>query len=110
MENEYHEKSNGVLVQGFEKYSKLDTEEVIEGLREMFGDKDAFLNIINGSHDYRISKLDQQEDILVTGVTKEVEIINLNVQQTEIQRDRERIIEIVNYIEQKTKELEAMED
>ncbi|KAJ3037779.1 Dynein regulatory complex subunit 3 [Rhizophlyctis rosea] len=110
LENEHHERFGEVVLGAYERFSKGDVEEVEEELRELMADKDALVNAINGSHDFRLGKFDQQEDALVSGVTKDLESVVQKTHDAEVQRNRDRVCEIVAFLDKVAAEVEQAEE
>lgn len=76
----------------------------------MMGDKDILMNVIVTSHDFRIAKIDSQEDILVSGIAQEQEFVIRNIQNAEFKRNRARVGEICALLDKTSLEIEAAED
>ncbi len=62
-------------------------------------DKDVLMNALNSSHDFRLMKLDVQEDGLMTGIAKDLETIVKQHHKEEVKRNRDRVGEIIAFIE-----------
>lgn len=60
-------------------------------------DKDVVTNLLSGSHDYHLARLDQQEELLMTGISKEQEILIHKIQNEELKRNRDRVTEIKTF-------------
>ncbi|KAJ3221775.1 Dynein regulatory complex subunit 3, partial [Clydaea vesicula] len=111
LENEFHEKFSETVMLLFDRYNKGDVEEEVEdSIRDLLSDKDALLNTVNQSHDFRLSKFDHQEDILVTGVAKVNELVLNKTHDTEVQRNRNRLCEIITFLEKCNAEIEQLEE
>jgi hypothetical protein len=74
------------------------------------GDRDVLLSVIVSSHDFRLAKIDIQEDGLVTGIAHDQESIVKRVLNNEIKRNRERVGEIIAFIDKCNFEIEAADD
>jgi RNAse (barnase) inhibitor barstar len=74
------------------------------------GDKDILMNAVNGSHDFRLMKLDHQEDALMTGVAKDLELVVKESQRSEIKRNRDRVGEIIAFCEKVHADIDLAED
>ncbi|KAJ3041156.1 Dynein regulatory complex subunit 3 [Rhizophlyctis rosea] len=110
LENEWHERLSEVVLGAYERVAKGDVEEVEEEIRELMGDKDALVNAINGSHDFRLGKFDQQEDALISGVSRDLESVVQKTHDAEVQRNRDRVCEIVAFLDKVTAEIEQAEE
>lgn len=74
------------------------------------GDRDILMNVIASSHDFRLAKIDLQEDALVTGIAHDQDWVVKKVQMNEIRRNRDRVSEIVAFLDKTNSEIEAAED
>ncbi|KAI9357346.1 hypothetical protein DFJ73DRAFT_821505 [Zopfochytrium polystomum] len=110
LENEHHEKYSECVLQIFERFNKGELDDFEDDLRDVLSDKDSLVNSINGSHDFHLGKFDHQEDSLVSGISKDLETLTQKVHEREIQRNRDRICEIVAFIDKCNAEIEAAEE
>lgn len=67
-------------------------------------------NALANSHDFRLSSIDGQEDVLVTGLAKDLEQTVSNLVNEEILRNRRTVCEILAYKERVLHEIEQAED
>ncbi|KAJ3296348.1 Dynein regulatory complex subunit 3, partial [Blyttiomyces sp. JEL0837] len=110
LENEHHEKFSEIVLQAFDRFSKGDIDDVDDELRDVLSDKDTLVNAINGSHDFHLSKFDHQEDNLVSGINKVLETLTQKLHDDEIQRNRDRICEIITFIDRCNAEIDLAEE
>ncbi|KAJ1503426.1 Dynein regulatory complex subunit 3 [Coelomomyces lativittatus] len=110
LETENHEKINDAVLAAFDKQSKSDMEDLDDMLRDLLRDKDGVVNHITGSHEFRISKIDAQEEIFITGISEELEKTISKVQLEELKRDRSRIKEIILFHERCLQECDMAEE
>ncbi|KAJ3292884.1 Dynein regulatory complex subunit 3 [Rhizoclosmatium sp. JEL0117] len=110
LENEFHERFSESILFMFERFSKGDLEDIEDELRDILSDKDALVNTVNGSHDFRLAKFDHQEDLLVSGVGQELESMTRKLHDAEVQRDRDRVCEIFTFIDKCNAEIELAEE
>ncbi|KAI9197072.1 uncharacterized protein BJ171DRAFT_562845 [Polychytrium aggregatum] len=110
IETEFHEKFSETIVALFERFNKGDMDDLDDDLRDIMGDKDALMNAINGSHDFRLGKFDHQEDYLVTGVAKDMEVVIQRIHEEEIKRNRDRVGEILGFLDKSNSEIEQAEE
>lgn len=68
------------------------------------------MNAINYSHDFRFIKLDHQEDALMSGVAKDLDTVIKQTQKTEIKRNRDRVNEIIAFLEKCYSEIDLAEE
>ena len=73
-------------------------------------DKDQLTNAINLSHDFRLAKIDVQEDILVTGCTTDQETVLKDMHKTEIKRNRDRVGEIISLLDKCHADIDTAEE
>lgn len=76
----------------------------------MMTDKDQLTNAINSSHDFRLAKLDVQEDILVTGCTADQDTVLKEIHKTEVRRNRERVGEIIALLDKCHADIDTAEE
>ncbi|KXS22377.1 outer arm dynein light chain 1 [Gonapodya prolifera JEL478] len=110
LENEFHEKINDIILTAFDRLIKSDMEDIDDEIRELLSDKDALANLVNSSHDSRISKLDHDEDTVTSGHARDLEATILGTHEREWNRNRMRVCEIVSFIEKCRSEIEAAEE
>jgi hypothetical protein len=73
-------------------------------------DRDVLSNLLSSSHDFRISQLDSQEDRFTNSVAMDQDDVIKTMQQLEIKRNRDRITEIIAFLEKSSNEIEQAED
>ncbi|KAJ3191999.1 Dynein regulatory complex subunit 3 [Irineochytrium annulatum] len=110
LENEHHEKFTETVLAAFERFNKGDNEDADDDLRDIMGDKDVLVNAINSSHDFHLSQFDRQEDGLVSGISKDLETIVQRIHDDEIKRNRDRICEIIAFLDKSNSEIELAEE
>lgn len=85
---------------------ELDT--LAEDARSLMSDKDMLMNTIQSSHDAHTSKLDAVEDNLVNKETQRAADLVAKHGEWAHKRNRDRIIEIITYVERNSQELEML--
>ncbi|KAJ3072838.1 Dynein regulatory complex subunit 3 [Podochytrium sp. JEL0797] len=110
IENEFQERFSESILMTFERFSKGDLDDIDDELRDILNDKDALVNTVNGSHDFRLARFDHQEDLLVSGVGQELETSTKKLHDQEVQRDRDRVCEIFTFIDKCNNEIELAEE
>eukprot|EP01135_Chromosphaera_perkinsii_P001877 Nk52_evm26s212 gene=Nk52_evmTU26s212 len=103
----YHEQL-GELASGLmEKFTKseIDMNELPDDFRALFTDKDTVGNIVNGSHDAHLSKIDAKEEEIQTRANKALEEMVENYKKEQLIRNRRRVIEICELTEYFMKEV-----
>jgi hypothetical protein len=73
-------------------------------------DKDVLMNALNSAHDFRLLKLDHQEDALMTGVAKDLETVIKSTQKEEVKRNRDRVGEIIAFIDKCNADIDLAEE
>lgn len=68
------------------------------------------MNCLNSSHDFRLAKLDAQEDALVTGIAHDQESIIKKIHSDEVSRSRTRVGEIIAFVEKSLAEIDLAEE
>jgi hypothetical protein len=73
-------------------------------------DKDVLMNAVNSSHDFRMMKLDQQEDLLSSGVAKDQETTIRDCIKAEVKRNRDRVTEIIAFCDKNYSDIDLAEE
>nr|KAJ3419777.1 Dynein regulatory complex subunit 3 [Polyrhizophydium stewartii] len=110
LENEHQEKFSEAILAMYERFNKGDMDEVDDEIRDIMSDKDVLMNAINASHDFRLGKLDHQEDALVSGVMRDQEQVIKKVHDSEVRRNRDRISEIISFLDKCYQEIDNAEE
>uniref|UniRef100_A0A8C8S877 Dynein regulatory complex subunit 3 n=1 Tax=Pelusios castaneus TaxID=367368 RepID=A0A8C8S877_9SAUR len=106
LENHHHEKLLEIAINTLEKIIKSEfDDELPDAVRLLFVDKDTIVNAVNASHDVHLLKIDNREDDIVTKANSWASSVHKN----EISRNRNRVREINQYIDQLQEELDNME-
>ncbi|KAJ7305978.1 hypothetical protein JRQ81_010344 [Phrynocephalus forsythii] len=101
LENHHHEKLLETAVNTLEKIVKSEfDEEMPDDVRMLFVDKDTIVNAVNASHDIHLLKIDNREDEIITKANNWVSALVEKVHKDEINRNRSRVMEINQYIDQ----------
>ncbi|KAJ6656020.1 hypothetical protein lerEdw1_004605 [Lerista edwardsae] len=110
LENHHHEKLLEIAINTLEKIvkSELD-EEMPDDVRMLFVDKDTIVNAVNASHDVHLLKIDNREDEIVTKANSWARALIDKVHKSEIDRNRNRVMEINQYIDHLHEELDNMD-
>lgn len=85
---------------------ELDT--LSEDARSLMSDKEMLMNAIQSTHDTHTSKLDAVEDKLVNQEGQRAADLVSKHTEWAHKRNRDRIIEIITYVERNTQELEMI--
>eukprot|EP00892_Ulva_mutabilis_P007393 jgi/Ulvmu1/5025/UM021_0042.1 len=85
-----------------------ELESLAEDARILMSDKDMLMNAIQSSHDAHTSKLDAVEDSLVNRETQRASDLVTKHAEWAHKRNRDRIIEIITYVERNSQELEML--
>ncbi|CAD7704688.1 unnamed protein product [Ostreobium quekettii] len=108
LENTFASQVTSVALQLIDKFANDSNEvdKLEDDVRTLLGDKDLLINALQASHDGHTSKIDTVEDKLVNQeVSNANDLINSTV-VWEARRSRERVSEIVNYVERNMMDLE----
>lgn len=84
IETEFHEKLTEAIMAMYDRFNKGDVEEIDDDIRDILGDKDGLMNAVNSSHDFRLSQIDSQDDMLVSGLVKELENVVKTIGKNEV--------------------------
>ncbi|GAB0196506.1 dynein regulatory complex subunit 3 [Grus japonensis] len=110
LENRHHEKLLEISITALEKSAKNGFEEDLpDDVRMLLVDKATIVNTVNTSHGIRLLKIDKREcDILSNTYRWQVSVTE-KAFQNEIDRNRDRVKEIVQYIDSLQEELANLE-
>jgi hypothetical protein len=108
-ETEYNDKLTEICMKLWERFNQGEALEVSDEVRSILIDKDTLLSTITQSHEHRTTKLyRRQEDI--SGMYKaKIEALASNARQADLERNRKRIAEIANYIQNITRAIQMIE-
>ncbi|KAK2492710.1 hypothetical protein MC885_002882 [Smutsia gigantea] len=107
LENHHHEKLLEIAINTLEKMVKGELEEDLpDGVRALFVDKDTIVNAVGASHDIHLLKIDNREDELVTRINSWCTNLVDKIHRDEITRNRKRVKEISQYIGHMQSELD----
>ncbi|XP_021267737.1 dynein regulatory complex subunit 3 isoform X2 [Numida meleagris] len=107
LENRHHEKLLEISISALEKSLKNELdEELPDDVREFLVDKNVIVNMVNKSHNIHLLKIDMREcDILLNTYHWEA-FVKEKALQNEIDRNRNRVKEIFQYIDDLQEQLE----
>ncbi|XP_064406106.1 dynein regulatory complex subunit 3-like isoform X2 [Halichondria panicea] len=110
LENNHHEKVTEIGTTMLEKFVKnqLD-EEPHEDLRVLFMDKDTLVSALNNAHDTHMLIIDGREDAIAQQMSRDMTSLTQDIQDGEIKRNRQKVVEIERYIDSQREEIEALE-
>ncbi|XP_053898606.1 dynein regulatory complex subunit 3 isoform X1 [Malaclemys terrapin pileata] len=110
LENHHHEKLLEIAINTLEKIVKSEfDEEMPDDVRLLFVDKDTIVNAVNASHDIHLLKIDNREDDIVTKAKSWSSSVIEEVHKNELNRNRNRVREINQYIDHLQEEVDNME-
>uniref|UniRef100_A0A2D4L6N4 Uncharacterized protein n=1 Tax=Micrurus paraensis TaxID=1970185 RepID=A0A2D4L6N4_9SAUR len=110
LENHHHEKLLETAINTLEKIVKSEyDEEMPDDVRMLFVDKDTIVNAVNASHDIHLLKIDNREDEIITKANNRVYNLIEKVHKDEIQRNRNRVLELHHYIDHIRSELDNLD-
>ncbi|KAL5473021.1 hypothetical protein EMCRGX_G027461 [Ephydatia muelleri] len=107
LENTYHvtvsEKAQMIL----EKFIKNQLDiELPDELRVLMVDKDTLVGALNAAHDCHLLAIDNKEDSIVSSAKKDRDSLIETIQNSELKRNRQKIVEIEQYIEGEEDEID----
>ncbi|KAM7068340.1 dynein regulatory complex subunit 3 [Molossus nigricans] len=110
LENHHHEKVLEIAINTLEKMAKGELDEDLpDGVRALFVDKDTLVNAVGASHDIHLLKIDNREDELVTRVNSWCTRLVDQIHKDEVMRNRKRVKEINQYVEHMQSELDNLD-
>ncbi|XP_010070968.1 PREDICTED: leucine-rich repeat-containing protein 48 [Pterocles gutturalis] len=110
LENHHHEQLLEICISTLEKSAKNELDEDLpEDIRMLLVDKNTIVNAVNASHRIRLLKIDKREsDILCNTYQWQISVTEKAV-QNEIDRNRDYVQEIIQYIDSLLAELDTRE-
>ncbi|XP_071616507.1 dynein regulatory complex subunit 3 [Heliangelus exortis] len=110
LENRYHEKLLEMSILVLEKSARNELgEDLPADVQKLLVDKNTIVNALNVSHSIRLRMIDMREsDILISTYHWQASVTE-KASQNEIERNRERVKEIVQYVDRLQEELDNIE-
>lgn len=72
-------------------------------------DKDTLTSALNNAHDTHMLAIDGKEDVISQQISQDLAALMKGIQEVEVKRNRQKVVEIERYIEHQREELEALE-
>ncbi|PNH02422.1 Leucine-rich repeat-containing protein 48 [Tetrabaena socialis] len=110
LQNSFFNQLTSVAMTVFEKYNSegSDMENLPEEARTLLQDKDSLMNALQASHDAHMQKIDALEDRLVSQELRGANDLTSSNATWATRRNRDRISEIINYLERNMLELDEL--
>ncbi|KAM6379432.1 dynein regulatory complex subunit 3 [Pluvialis apricaria] len=110
LENHHHEKLLEISITTLEKSIKNELDEDLPAdVRMLLVDKNTIVNAVNASHGIRLLKIDKRESDILSNTYRWQTSVTEKAVQNEIDRNRDRIREIIQYIDNLQEELDNVE-
>ncbi|OXB68756.1 hypothetical protein ASZ78_002171 [Callipepla squamata] len=110
LENRHHEKLLEISINTMEKALKNELdEELPDDVREFLVDKNTIVNMVNKSHDIHLLKISMRERDILLNTDHWEASVKEKALQNEIDRNRSRIKEIFQYIDDLQEQLDTTE-
>ncbi|XP_009498428.2 dynein regulatory complex subunit 3 [Phalacrocorax carbo] len=110
LENRHHEKLLEVSITTLEKSVKNELDEDLPAdVRMLLVDKNTIVNAVNASHGIRLLKIDKRERDIISNTYRWQASVTEKAFQNEIDRNRDRVREIIQYIDNLQEELDNIE-
>ncbi|NWQ85943.1 DRC3 protein, partial [Burhinus bistriatus] len=110
LENRHHEKLLEISITTLEKSVKNELDEDLPAdVRMLLEDKTTIVNAVNASHGVHLLKIDKRESDILSNTYRWQTSVTEKAVQNEIDRNRDRIREIVQYIDNLQEELDNIE-
>ncbi|KAI6076554.1 Dynein regulatory complex subunit 3 isoform X1 [Aix galericulata] len=107
LENRHHEKLLEISINTLEKSLKNELDEDLpDDIRELLVDKTTLVNMVNASHSVRLLKIDMRECDILTNAYRWQASVTGKAFQDEIDRNRNRVKEIFQYIDNLQEQLD----
>ncbi len=72
-------------------------------------DKDTLMSALNNAHDTHMLVIDGREDAIAQQMAQDMKTLTGDIQDGEIKRNRQKVVEIERYIDSQKEELEALD-
>ncbi len=72
-------------------------------------DKDTLVSALNNAHDTHMLIIDGREDAIAQQMSRDMTSLTQDIQDGEIKRNRQKVVEIERYIDSQREEIEALE-
>ncbi|KAM9598955.1 dynein regulatory complex subunit 3 [Morphnus guianensis] len=110
LENRHHEKLLEISITTLEKSVKNQLDEDLPAdVRMLLVDKNTIVNAVNASHGIRLLKIAKRESDILSNTYRWQASVTEKAFQNEIDRNRDRVREIVQYIDNLQEELDNIE-
>ncbi|NWW88973.1 DRC3 protein, partial [Rhynochetos jubatus] len=110
LENHHHEKLLEISITALEKSAKNELDEDLPAdVRMLLVDKTTIVNAATASHGIRLLKITKRESDILSNTYRWQASVTEEAFQTEMDRNRDRVREIVQYIDSLQEELENVE-
>ncbi|KAM9179603.1 dynein regulatory complex subunit 3 [Mergus octosetaceus] len=107
LENRHHEKLLEISINTLEKSVKNELDEDLpDDVRELLVDKTALVNMVNASHNVHLLKINMRECDILTNAYRWQASVTGKAFQDEIDRNRNRVKEIFQYIDNLQEQLD----
>ncbi|XP_010164028.1 dynein regulatory complex subunit 3 [Antrostomus carolinensis] len=107
LENRHHEKLLEISITMLEKSVKNELDEDLPAdVQMLLVDKNTIVNAVNMSHSIRLRKIDKQESNILSNTYRWEASVTEKAFQNEIDRNRDRVKEIIQYINNLQEELD----
>jgi hypothetical protein len=100
---EYNDKVTEVCMKLWERFNQGEAVDVTDEVRSILVDKDTLLSTITQSHEHRTTKLYRRQEDIGGMYKTRIETLASNARQTDLERNRKRIAEIANYMQNITR-------
>lgn len=101
LENLHHEKIMEIALVQLEKSNKNELDfDLSDDLRNILVDKDTVVNALTSSHEVHLQKIDNREDQIISRIRHWMKTLIKKIhEEEEVQRNRQRVIEINNLMD-----------
>ncbi|NXV31420.1 DRC3 protein, partial [Rissa tridactyla] len=111
LENRHHEELLEISITTLEKSVKNELDEDLPAdVQMLLVDKNTIVNAVNTSHGIHLLKIDKRESDILSNTYRWQTSVTEKAVQNEINRNRERVGEIIQYIDNLQEELDNLRD
>jgi hypothetical protein len=108
-ETEYNDRVTEICMKLWERFNQGEAIDVSDEIRSILVDKDTLLSTITQSHEHRTTKLYRRQEEISQMYKGKIELLASSARLTDLERNRKRIAEISNYLQNITRAIHMID-
>jgi oligoribonuclease NrnB/cAMP/cGMP phosphodiesterase (DHH superfamily) len=108
-ETEYNDRVTEICMKLWERFNQGEAIDVTDEIRSILVDKDTLLSTITQSHEHRTTKLYRRQEEISQMYKGKIELLASSAHLTDLERNRKRIAEISNYLQNITRAIRMID-